>query len=205
MARRQTLGEVGLPRRAQLRVDSATLVHPMAPGGRLRRTPLLRRAREGEGLPEVRVLAIDPGTSCGWAIRDSHGLWMSGVWNLAPPRGSSPGTRYLYLLARLNEILSSVGSLDLVAVEQAHNRGGAATEYANGVVTHVQSWCAERGIEHAKIHSRNAKKLATGKGNASKDEMVDAARAKWPGYTFASDDECDARWIAEAAMKEYGA
>lgn len=155
----------------------------------------------------MRILAIDPGTRCGWAHRlSAPGLpvvWTSGVWDLAPPRGASPGTRYLYLRARLNEIRDGIG-VDLVVVEQAHHRGGAATEYAVGVTTHVQSWCAEHGIEHTKLHGSKAKRLATGKGNAKKDAVLAAAIARWPGYAFATDDEADARFIAEAAAKEIG-
>lgn len=129
---------------------------------------------------------------------------MSGVWNLAPPRGASPGTRYLYLRARLEEFRDGTNRPDLVVVEQAHHRGGAATEYAVGVTTHVQSWCAERGIEHSKLHGRHAKKIATGRGNADKDAMVAAAKAKWADHEFIDDNECDARWIAEAAALEFG-
>lgn len=151
----------------------------------------------------MKILAIDSGTACGWSVRSADGTHASGVWNLAPPRGASPGTRYLYLIARLNEI-AAAHKIDLVAVEQAHHRGGAATEYAVGVTTHVQSWCAERGLEHTKLHGGHAKKLATGRGNADKDAMVAAAQAKWPNYTFTDDNECDARWIAEAAAQELG-
>ena len=152
----------------------------------------------------MKILAIDPGSDCGWSLRSSDGTHASGVWNLAPPRGASPGTRYLYLVARMNEILAAHPDLRLVAVEQAHHRGGAATEYAVGVTTHVQSWCAERGIEHTKLHGSKAKKLATGKGTSNKDAMGAAAATRWPGYTFQDDNEVDARWIAEAAAQELG-
>lgn len=152
----------------------------------------------------MRILAIDPGSACGWALRHSRDEWTSGVWCLTPPRGASPGTRYLYLVARLNEILAAYGKPDLVVVEQAHHRGGAATEYAVGCTTHVMSWCAERGIEHAKLHGSKAKTVATGKGNAKKDKMGAAAAVRWPGYVFADDNEVDARWIAEAAAQEFG-
>jgi len=152
----------------------------------------------------VKILAIDPGSACGWAVRLDDGSYTSGVWQLAPPRGASPGTRYLYLLARLSEILVAYPDLRLVVVEQAHHRGGAATEYAVGCTTHVMSWCAQHAIEHTKLHGSKAKKIATGRGNADKDAMLVAAGARWPGYSFATHDEADARWIAEAAARELG-
>lgn len=153
----------------------------------------------------MKLLAIDPGTRCGWAIRTGDGVAASGVWDLAPPRGSSPGVRYLYLRARLAEVLVAYPDIRLVVYEQAHQRGGAATEYAVGVATHVQSWCAERGLEHAMVHSATVKRTATGRGNAKKPDMVAAAGRRWPGHTFAGDDEADARWIAEAAWVAHGA
>ncbi len=150
------------------------------------------------------ILGLDPGSSCGWAVHDGERIIASGVWNLAPRRGDSPGVRYLKLRRRLGDVLDKYPQLELVAVEQAHHRGGAATEYAVGIVTHVQSWCAEVGLEHVAIHSSRAKRFATGRGNADKAAMVEAACARWPGWTPESDDEADARWIAEAAAAELG-
>ena len=148
------------------------------------------------------VLAIDPGSSCGWAVHDGQHIVDSGVWALAPVRGDSPGVRYLKLRSRLEAIKDRFPKLELIAVEQAHHRGGAATEYAIGVLTHVQSWCAEVGVEHLVVHSARLKRVATGRGNADKAAMVAAAEQRWPGWSPATDDEADSRWIAEAAVQQ---
>lgn len=148
------------------------------------------------------LLAIDPGSACGWAVHDGERVIASGVWNLAPRRGDSPGVRYLKLRSRLTDVKDRWPELELVAVEQAHHRGGAATEYAIGVLTHVQSWCAEVGVEHIVMHGSAVKRIATGKGNASKKEMVMAAWSAWG--LMMDHDEADARWIAEAAAGEMG-
>jgi Holliday junction resolvasome RuvABC endonuclease subunit len=150
------------------------------------------------------LLAIDPGSACGWAVHDADRIVASGVWNLAPRRGDSPGVRYLKLRSRLTDVKDRWPELELVAVEQAHHRGGAATEYAIGIVTHVQSWCAEVGVEHLTINTSVVKKAATGRGNADKAAMVAAARAWWPGWEPETDDEADARFIAVAAAAELG-
>ena len=148
------------------------------------------------------LLAIDPGSSCGWAVRTAAGIVASGVWNLAPRRGDSPGMRYLKLRSRLTDVKDRFPGLDVIAVEQAHHRGGAATEYAIGIVTHVQSWCAEVGVEHLVLNTSAVKRAATGRGNADKAAMVAAAEHRWPGWSPTTDDEADARWIAEAAARE---
>lgn len=150
------------------------------------------------------LLAIDPGSACGWAVHDADRIVASGVWNLAPRRGDSPGVRYLKLRSRLTDVKDRWPELELVAVEQAHHRGGAATEYAIGILTHVQSWCAEVGVEHLVVHGSAVKKAATGRGNADKAAMVAAAIARWPGWEPETDDEVDARWIAEVAAAELG-
>lgn len=154
----------------------------------------------------MRILGIDPGSRCGWALYDtvSKEFLVSGVWDLTPPRGCSPGVRYLRLRSRLAEVLEAYPEIDVLAVEAAHHRGGAATEYAIGIVTHCQAWAAEQGVEVLQVRATTVKRVATGRGNASKDEMMDAAEAMWKGVHFRSDDEADARWIAVAAAEEVG-
>jgi Holliday junction resolvasome RuvABC endonuclease subunit len=46
------------------------------------------------------------------------------------------------------------------------------------------------------------KKTATGRGNASKEDMMAAARARWPGWEPVDDNEADARWVVVAAARE---
>lgn len=140
------------------------------------------------------VLAIDPGSSCGFAVGDALGAVTSGTWQLAPARGESQGMRYIKLLQRLNQFRDAFPELGLIVYEMAHQRGAAATEYAIGYATHIQSWCTQKGIEYANVHSATLKKWATGKGNASKDEMVAAGRRRFKP-TGPSDDEIDALWI----------
>lgn len=151
----------------------------------------------------MRILGLDPGSQCGFAVIGPLGIDVSGVWQLAPARGESPGARYLRLRARLQETRAAYPDLRLVAYEQAHQRGGAATEYAVGCSTHIQSWCAEHQVDHAAVHSATVKKWATGKGNAGKDEMIRCGLVRF-SPTTSTDDEMDALWIAAWAWDQYG-
>lgn len=54
-----------------------------------------------------------------------------------------------------------------------------------------------RGYSPAEI-----KKHATGKGNAGKPMMLAAAVRKWPDWS-GDDNEADARWLVDLAMKKY--
>ena len=69
--------------------------------------------------------------------------------------------RYIRLRGYLKETLRGFPDLGLVVYDQAHHRGGAATEYALGCAATVQTWCAERAVEHAAAHSGTVKKWAT--------------------------------------------
>lgn len=150
------------------------------------------------------ILSIDPGSSCGWAVGDRVQIFASGVWQLAPGRGESPGMRYIRLRNYLNQIREAYPGLKLVVGEMAHQRGGAATEYAIGVTTHLQSWCTEKHIEYATAHSATVKRWATGKGNAKKPDMVAAGRARFK-TTSLDDNEIDALWILDWARATYDA
>lgn len=150
----------------------------------------------------MRVLALDLGTHAGWAVsnRALDAPQASGTMDLTPRRGESPGFRYLRLRSKLEEIRSAYPDLTIVAYEMPHQRGGAASEVLLGCATTVQSWCAEHSLQHVSVHSATLKKSATGKGNASKEEMVAAAKAK--GWKPANDDEADALHLLDYALKE---
>jgi Holliday junction resolvasome RuvABC endonuclease subunit len=91
--------------------------------------------------------------------------------------------------------------VDLLVFEQAHHRGGAATEVAAGFSTRVLEFAARHGIEHGTVHTATLKKFVTGKGNAKKPEMVGAVRLRWaPSVT--DDNEADAIAILYYALAE---
>lgn len=140
------------------------------------------------------ILALDLATRTGWAVGSE-----SGVIDLHPGRGDSPGIRFLKLRSFLETTRKAYPSLELVVYERAHHRGGAATEVCVGLATHVQSWCAEHGIEHMAVPTRTLKMYATGKGNASKEDMLAAASARWPGRLFVDDNHVDAAWLLSYA------
>lgn len=138
------------------------------------------------------LLALDLGTKTGWALM-SRGQVQSAVETFDLKRGESPGMRYLRFSRWLEEMVVHSGGVPLVGLvvyEAPHHRGGAATEVAAGFATHLQSLCARHGIEHASVHSGQLKRWTTGKGNASKSEMLDACARRWRRVD--DDNEADA-------------
>ena len=148
------------------------------------------------------ILGLDFGGTTGWAVTWAGSI-VSGVWKLAPAPGESPGMRYIRLRGYLVELRRAFPELAVVAYEEAHHRGKAATQYAHGYIATLQAWCVEQKIDHTAFHSATLKKWATGKGNAKKEAMVAAGREKF-GKPDAEHDEIDALWVLDLAIERYG-
>ena len=143
----------------------------------------------------MRVIGIDPGTNCGWAVYD-NGTMTAGVWDLKPRRFEGGGMRYVRFRRLFTELLGD--GADLVAFEEVRKHMGVdAAHVYGGIVSHLQAVCEESGpVPYAAIPVGSVKKAATGKGNADKLAMIAAANSRW-GLRLGpkDDDEADARWI----------
>jgi Holliday junction resolvasome RuvABC endonuclease subunit len=147
----------------------------------------------------VNILAVDPATRCGWA----HSAGASGTWDLSIRRDESAGMRLLRLRGKLEEIRATVG-VDLLVYEAARH---AAPKMAGALVVQATLqgvlllWAEQNRVEYRGYSPSEIKKHATGKGNAGKDVMLAAARARWP--TVGDDNEADARWLLDLASETY--
>ena len=65
--------------------------------------------------------------------------------------------------------------VQFVVYEQAHHRGGAATEICTNLTGRVQETCEEYGLLCAGVHTGSLKEFATGSGRASKEKMCELA------------------------------
>jgi len=153
------------------------------------------------------ILAIDPGTLCGWALRLDDGSVHSGTWNLKPSRFEGGGMRWLRLRGFLDELVRiSLVTPALIAFEEVrHHTGVDAAHVYGGIIATVQTWAESRSVPYTGVPVGTIKKTATGKGNAKKDAMVAAARARWPEQQIADDNQADALWILETARQQHGA
>jgi crossover junction endodeoxyribonuclease RuvC len=154
----------------------------------------------------VRILAIDPGTQCGYSYRDERGNHTSGVWCLKGGRHEGGGMRFVRLRGYLNEIHRTY-PIDAVAYEEVRgHKGTDAAHIYGGVLAVLTEFCEAEGIPYAGYPVGSIKRHATGKGNANKEAMVKASHARWPrahGYVEDwNDNEADARWIAEYAASQ---
>lgn len=152
----------------------------------------------------MKILALDTGTRTGWAIISDGKVFESGVQDFSKRRGESNGAMFLRFRKWLGDLLYLQGHIRFVAYEQAHHRGGAATEICVNLTGRVQEECAARSIEFVGIHTQTLKKWATGSGRADKNEMVGRA-TKILGRLPIDDNEADAVLLGMMAQEEYGA
>lgn len=149
----------------------------------------------------MNIIGLDLGLKTGWAVIRDTGTFISGIEELDRRRTATPGARLLHfeswLLQRLREVEPHI-----VVYEEPHLRGRAATSVLYQLTGIVHKVCHFQGVEVASVHSGALKRFATGKGNASKEEMVEAAKERW-GELYPH-DEADARWVAQYAKEEYG-
>lgn len=119
----------------------------------------------------MRILALDMATKTGWAWVEDGNVKESGVQDFTKRRGESNGVLFLRFRKWLSDTCALVRP-DLIAYEQAHMRGGAATEICVGLQTRAQEAAAELRIESVPVHTATLKKWATGSAKAEKAAMM---------------------------------
>jgi Holliday junction resolvasome RuvABC endonuclease subunit len=137
------------------------------------------------------LLALDLGTTTGWALLARDGSITSGSASFKPQRFEGGGMRFLRFKRWLTEIKQSADGINAVYFEEVRRHLGVDAAHAyGGFMAHLTAWCEHHQIPYQGIPVGTIKKHATGKGNASKDEMLAAARNL--GHIPADDNEADA-------------
>ena len=148
------------------------------------------------------VLALDLGTTTGWALRSQDGGITSGTMTFRPGRFEGGGMRYLRFRGWLGEVANLSGGLTRIAFEEVRRHAGTDAAHAyGGFLAHLAAWCEEAGIPYAGVPVGTIKRFATGRGNADKAAMVAAMRAR--GFAPTDDNEADAiallLWATESS------
>lgn len=146
------------------------------------------------------ILALDLGTSTGWAIRSHDGLINSGTVSVRPGRFEGGGMRYLRFTNWLTEIDRLSGPIAAIWFEEVRNHKGVdASHVYGGLMATLTAWAELRGIPYAGTPVGTIKRHATGHGNAPKEAMIAAAKVR--GYSPGDDNEADAiallLWVIE--------
>ena len=146
------------------------------------------------------LLALDLGTTTGWALRGRDGHISSGSQSFRPHRFEGGGMRFLRFARFLTDIQQCNDGLELIVFEEVRRHAGVDAAHAyGGFLGQLTAWCEHHQIPYQGIPVGTIKKHATGKGNASKDEMVASVRTR--GHAPADDNEADAIALLYLALE----
>lgn len=141
-------------------------------------------------------LSLDMATVTGWAVAayNPHGKIQiqSGAETFSVAgRTEGAGMRFLRFRRWLDEMHTGL-SLEHVTFEEVKQRpmSVAAGHVYGGFLATLTTWCEDNSIPYEGVPVGTIKKHATGKGNAGKDEVKKAMRAK--GHSPQDDNEADA-------------
>lgn len=150
----------------------------------------------------INILALDLATQCGWAVMTRDGTFRSGSVRFDPRLLGSKGHRWLafreWLMATARES-DGIQAVYYEDVKQPFASNLAARAYC-GFLAIVEAWAAINNIPLHGVGVGTVKKAWTGKGNASKSEMVAAARQR--GIKVVDDNEADAVAILSLALQQ---
>ncbi len=148
------------------------------------------------------ILALDLGTTTGWALRDGDGLITSGTVSLRPGRFDGGGMRYLRFANWLAEIDRLSGPMAAIWFEEVRRHAGTdAAHVYGGLMATLTAWAEQHGVPYQGVPVGTIKRHVTAKGNAGKEAVLAAIRAR--GFSPADDNEADAiallLWAVETA------
>jgi Holliday junction resolvasome RuvABC endonuclease subunit len=145
------------------------------------------------------ILALDLGQSTGWALRTADGVITSGTVQFRPSRFEGGGMVYLRFRAWLQEVDETAGGIGAVFFEEVRRHVGTAAAHAyGGYLAHLTAWAEALKVPYEGVPVGTIKRHATGKGNAGKDEVIAAMRAR--GFAPADDNEADALALLDWAV-----
>ena len=142
----------------------------------------------------MNILALDIATTTGWKTETS-----SGVWKLKQKKDDSTGMKLVRLKSYLKELIT-LEKIDIVVYERPAGMFKSAIITESELIGVVLLLCEELSLQYTAYSAAEIKKFATGKGNAKKQDMIDAAIAL--GYNPEDDNEADAIHLYNLAKKD---
>ncbi len=136
------------------------------------------------------ILTLDLGKQTGWAIF-KDGVIKSGSENFHGSRFSGGGMHFLNFRRWLNEMKEKFSNIEAMYFEEVRRHLGTdAAHCYGGFFAVLAAWCEEHNVPYKGVPVKTIKRFITGKGNASKSEVIEAIREK--GFLPRDDNEADA-------------
>jgi hypothetical protein len=165
-------------------------------------SPLLHPARVQACSPNA-TLALDLGTSTGFAVQLAGGKIESGTVSFRPSRYDGGGMRYLRFRGWLDSIAGDAAGIGAVHYEEVRRHLGTDSAHVHGgMLGTLSAWCEQHSVPYQGVPVATIKRFIAGKGNADKQAVIDAVRAR--GFCPADDNEADAIAILLWAIDTHG-
>ena len=149
------------------------------------------------------ILALDLGTTAGWAMRLADGVIVSGTMEFRPGRFEGGGIRFLRFRSWLDHLEAGAKGIGTVYFEEVRRHAGTdAAHIYGGFLAHLTAWCELKHIPYQGVPVGTIKRHATGKGNADKQAVIAAIKSR--GFAPTDDNEADAIAILLWAIETEG-
>ena len=149
------------------------------------------------------ILALDLGTTTGWALAQTDAQISSGSQSFKPQRFEGGGMRFLRFKRWLTDIKQCSSDISLIVFEEVRRHAGVdAAHVYGGFMGQLTAWCEHHQIPYEGVPVGTIKKHATGKGNASKEQMIQAMQAR--NHSVTDDNEADALALLYWAIEMRG-
>jgi Holliday junction resolvasome RuvABC endonuclease subunit len=147
----------------------------------------------------MNILALDLGTSTGWAVIGRDGK-LHGSTATFHPTGAHGAQRWLRFRQFLTDTRNTFGSIEVCYYEKVMNHNGVAAAHIYGAFEALlEIWAEVNNVRLVGVGVGTIKKHWTGKGNAKKEDMI--AEAKRRGLEPVDDNHADAMAILIFAMQ----
>ena len=164
-----------------------------------------------ESTPRLVILALDLGTTTGWALRSANGPVAHGFVSFKSQRFEGGGMRYLRFGRWLADMLTlnapktgaqaNLTGIGAVYFEEVRRHLGVdAAHVYGGLLATLTAWCEHHQIPYQGVPVGTIKRHATGKGNAGKAEVVAAMKAL--GHPVTDNNEADALALLHWALAQ---
>ena len=175
------------------------------------------------------ALGLDLATNCGYAYAVHRtpaawefNPWQMGVWDLAAGRYDTGGIIFLKLRRFLYEVnpalvfyedvkYTPAEAITKFNAAQALARAATSAELIGALKMTLVAWCTDHKVDCTGVPIGTIKKLATGKGNANKELVIEACNQTFgtnfdpTAYkTTGADNVADAAWVLRTGLDEFG-
>ena len=157
--------------------------------------------------PRITFLALDLGTTTGWALHAPATPITHGFVSFKSQRFEGGGMRYLRFgrwLAEMKVLVVAPEGIGAVYFEEVRRHLGVdAAHVYGGLLATLTAWCEHHNIPYQGVPVGTIKKHATDRGNAGKAEVIAAMQAR--GYAVSDDNEADALALLHWALAQEAA